>query len=207
MPWKLGTISPTSLGVVLLVVFLFAPGDAQATPMLGIAVNPAPPAVLRLGDTLTVTITAEDIPAPGLFGFGFTLFFDSSTFTASVPMIDGSWTGLTDVDVSPGSAGATANLAGSGATMGPSGFGIQLATVVLTVVGPASDPSMITLLSLGHFTGPGDNLLFDGAVLDGASSPGFLSATATAMVPEPGTYGLGLLACLGLAFRASVVRD
>ncbi|MCP5067869.1 MAG: hypothetical protein GY946_15015, partial [bacterium] len=147
--------------------------------------------------TLTVTVSAEDIPAPGLLGFGFTLFFDSSVFTAAVPVIDSFWTGPTDVALGTGSAGATGSL-GSGPT-GPSGFGILLATIELTVVGAATT----TQLSLGHFLGSGENLLTDGVIFDDGSIPGFLSTTTDLTVPEPQMIGLGLLACLGFHTRRS----
>lgn len=181
-------------------------GTAQATPMLSIALDPAPPTEIGVGALLEVTVAAEDIPAPGLFGFGFRLVFDPAIFTAAAPVIDPFWTGLTDVVVGVGFAGASANLSGGGAGSGPTGFGIPLAVIELTVIASPGGAMTPTQLSLAPLTGEGDNLLFDGVPLDDPGSPDFLADSVEAVVPEARIVPLLLSATVGLLAARSRLR-
>ena len=73
-------------------------------------------------------------------------------------------------------------------TDGPDGDDILLASIDFTGLAPG-----LSSLTVGYYTGPGDNTLFDNTVLD--ASPNFFQSGSIQVVPEPQTallLGLGL---------------
>ena len=120
-----------------------------------------------------------------MFGMGFDLTFDAGGLGASNLVLGPLWTatGFDDSVTAAGRVGLTSNR--FFLTDGPFGNDILLGTVDLQGLAPGSYD-----LSLGYFTGPGDNILFDGTVLD--SDAGTFFSAGTVVVPEPGTAGLFL---------------
>jgi hypothetical protein len=120
-----------------------------------------------------------------MFGFGFDLTFNDAGASASNLTLGPLWSG-TGFDSSvndPGRAGLTSNR--FFLSSGPSGDDILLGTLDLEGLAPGTYD-----LTLGYFTGAGDNTLFDGTVLD--SDPVSFFGTGTLSVPEPGVSSLYL---------------
>jgi hypothetical protein len=165
-------------------LLLWGTGAAHglAVPMLGLDIDgQGAAAEIVPGETVTASVLASGIPAGadgnGLFGFGFMLEFDAAGLSITNPVVDDLWTGFSATVSDPGAVGATANRFGE--TSGPWGDGILLASFDIT--------SLVTgdfELGLAPFTGPGDNVLFDGTMLDQAGTA-FLSGTASIRV-DPG---------------------
>jgi hypothetical protein len=164
---------------------------AGATPVLFATVDRVASGPVQAGEVFTVSVRADGLGADELFGFGFRITFETE-LTASNPVIDALWTGNTATANAAGNVGATANLAGS--LSGPSGDGIALASITFT-----ASQAGVYHLAFGPFTGAGDNVLFDGTVLDDGSIPGFFPATLT--VPEPSSIALLALAALAARHR------
>jgi hypothetical protein len=180
-------------------VLACAARPAGATPMLTLDIAGNGPACVASciapGDTVQVTVLGQGIPAGsdgrGLFGFGFRVTFDEFDLTASNLAADPQWTGLVSTDLGAGEVGITGNLfdpGGGGSSSGPSGDGVVLGSFDLELGLFAQGFYTLTLQA---FSGPGDNVLFDGTELDGGSNPGFFT---TGLVPEPGIAALGALA-------------
>lgn len=180
------------LGLGAIVLALLAE-SASAVPMLVIDLGgQGASGSATVGQVLNVSVSADQIPVGsdgnGLFGFGFLLSIAPATTSIGGVAIAPQWTGLSSISVTSGSVGVTANLLG--ASSGPSGSGIALASFGLTALAPG-----VYALSLAALTGPGDNVLFDGTELDGTASF-FTTATLTVLAPEP---ALGLLLALAAA--------
>ena len=167
-------------------------GPARAIPMLVVELSDD---VIGIGVTTMATVKGTEIPTgadgKGLFGFGFEITFAAVGLSASTPDIDPIWTGNTAVAAGVGSVGATANRVGENS--GPSGP-VVLASVVFTGLAEGQ-----YTLQLGLFTGPGDNVLFDGTCLDATDdctvpNGGFFGSIGLQVVPEPGAAVLLLLA-------------
>jgi len=180
----------------LSVAGLLASAPAFAVPSMNIQVDGGGPnGTIATGETVTVSLYGNDIPvgggAPndGLFGFGFAITFNDSILDSSAAIAGPLWvgTGFDDSRNDPGDVGMTANRFFM--ADGPDGDDILLASIDFTglTVGLAS-------LSVGYYTlGSGDNILFDGTVLDG--SPNFFESGLIEVIPEPQTallLGLGL---------------
>ena len=98
-------------------------------------------------------------------------------------------TGFTTSHNDPGDVGIIANR--QFMTGGPDGDDILLASIDFTGTAPG-----LSSLTVGYYTGgSGDNILFDGTVLDG--SPSFFQSGSIEVVPEPQT---ALLLGMGLTF-------
>ena len=178
------------LGLVLLVA------PARALPRLDVNVGGSGAlGVVEVGHTITVDVRASGIPAGsdgnGLFGFGFSILYSSAGLSASDPQLGPLWiaTGFDDSRNDPGNVGLTANRFFQ--QSGPFGDGILLGSIVFSGLAMGS-----YALDLTHFTGVGDNLLFDGAILDAGSA--FFPDVTIVVVPEPGTLGLALFGMLML---------
>jgi len=170
---------------------------ASAAPIMNIEVaGGGPDGVIGLGDTVTVSLYGNDIPVGtdgnGLFGFGFSILFDDAVLSTAGPTAGPLWVGVgfSEFRNDPGDAGALANR--FFAPSGPSGNDILLASLDFT-----GDAIGLSNLTVGYYTGPGDNILFDSTVLD--SSLSFFQSGSINVVPEPQT---GLLLGMGLAFLA-----
>jgi hypothetical protein len=156
---------------------------------------------VELGQTVTVEVRASGIPAGsdgnGLFGFGFAFLYSSTGLSAANPQLGPLWisTGFDDSRNDPGDVGLTGNRFFQ--QNGPFGDNILLGSIVFTGLALGT-----YLLDMTHFTGVGDNLLFDGTILDAGSS--FFSNATIQVVPEPGTLGLMVVGMLLL--RATRVR-
>jgi hypothetical protein len=152
--------------------------------------------------TFTVTVWADDIPeggdGRGMFGFGFTASFAATGFTGSTPVADSQWTGGSDASYQAGWVKLTANREGEAS--GPFGDDIRLGSFDLTSKLQAG----LFSLTLTHWSGPGDNVLFDTTDPDWFldSDPAFFRSAQIEVIPEPGVRTL-LVAGLGLlgAFR------
>jgi hypothetical protein len=181
----------------LLQVLLLAASGASALPVLTVDVaGQGRVATIAPGVAVPLRVIITDVAGPsGLFGFGFTLGFDGA-ISLSEASIHPTWTGFTSSAGSPGFLGFTGNRFGQSA--GPVGDEIVLVELLLEGAPGTHD------LSLSHFTGPGDNVLFDGTILDSGAS--FFRAGTVVVLPEPSTLLLvtvGVLA-LSLAGRARV---
>jgi hypothetical protein len=195
----LGRLVPMLLALVLAM-------PAGAAPMLLLDLGGQGSAtILSPGESVSVVVLANGIPAGadgnGMFGFGYRVGFDSAGLSASTPVIDAAlWSGLASISVGTGEVGATANRLGELA--GPFGDGILLATFEITALAPGSFD-----LTLSAFIGPGDNVLFDGSVLDGeaaffgTASLGVRSESDAA-VPEPRAAALFVLGVGAVALAA-----
>ena len=151
---------------------------------------------IGIGDTVTVSLYGNEIPVgsgvggDGLFGFGFAITFDDSILDSSAAIAGPLWVG-TGFDASrnnPGDVGITANRFFM--SDGPDGDDILLASIDFTGLAPG-----LSGLTLGYYTGSGDNTLFDGTILD--SSTSFFQSGSIEVVPEPTT---ALLLGMGLTF-------
>jgi hypothetical protein len=199
-----GGLVARTFALAMLVMALAVP--SAAAPMLVLDLGgQGPGATLSPGESLVVSVLADGIPpggdGNGMFGFGFRLAFDPAGLSAGDPAIDALWSGLSATSVMTGEVGATANRLGEAA--GPSGDGILLARFDVAALAPGS-----FVLSLAPFTGPGDNVLFDGTVLDGdAAFFGMASVVVrsepAASVPEPGA---AVLFALGAGAVALTTR-
>jgi hypothetical protein len=187
--------------LVLLFAAMLCPLSARALPIMHIDVDSqGSTATVVIGASFSVALLASEIPAGddgrGLFGFGFLLTLDSTAFSAGTPVVDVQWTPLaTSTSSGPGFAGATSSRFDR--DDGPVGDDIPLASVAFTALQEG-----VYGLQLTHFIGEGDNLLFDGTVLDEDGS-GFFGTGSITVIPEPAT---ALLLAAGLAPLALVRR-
>ena len=120
-----------------------------------------------------------------MFGFGFGITFDSLGLSATNLTLGPLWqfTGFDDTVDTTGRAGLISNRFFM--SSGPSGDDILLATIDFQGLAPG-----VHDLTLGYFTGAGDNVLFDFTALDGA--PSFFESGSIS-VPDPRTSALFLL--------------
>jgi hypothetical protein len=175
-------------------------GGAHAAPNLTLDFSGnGPHGSANVGDTVTVSIIANEIPAgtdsKGLFGFGFDLSFDPSLVAASPATAGPLWalSGFSDSSSTASSVGLSANRFFQAS--GPSGSGILLATIDLL-----AQSAGVSSLELSWYTGgPGDNSLFDGTVLDGSAS--FFVGGSLEVIPEPSSALLIGLGLAGLTYK------
>lgn len=175
-----------------------SPNPAIALPILSIDLGGnGSSAIIAPGESVTATIVAGDIPTGtdglGMFGFGWSLMFDGSGITGADPLLGALFTatGLSELRNAQGEVALTANRFFQ--SSGPAG-NFDTSSVVLTGVSPG-----VYDLTMSVFTGPGDNVLFDGTILDG--SAGFFGTGQLTVVPEPGAGLLALIGFIGLALR------
>ena len=185
------TVRPPML---LLVVFsLILAGRALALPLMYLDVAGfGPDGEVQQGESVTVSVFVSDVPlgadGKGLFSFGFDIAYDGAGLDATSLDPGALWqsTGIGSSHDDPGSAGLSANRFFM--SSGPHGDDILLGSV--DFLGLSTGTYNLTL---SHFTGSGDTVLFDGTSLDG--SAGFFSDGSIEVVPEPGTF---LLVSLGM---------
>jgi hypothetical protein len=178
-------MSRQTAGLILVIsgFLLWGTSAARAIPMLILDIDgQGAAATIAPGATVTASVLASEIPAgtdpEGLFGFGFVLEFDAMGLSITTPQVDDLlWTGLSATLSETGRVGATANRFGE--ANGPSGDGILLATVEITALAMGD-----FWLDLTPFTGPGDNVLFDGTVLDAEPHLFFTSGSVNATPTE-----------------------
>lgn len=182
--------------VVGAVLLLLVSAPAHAVPLMHLSVGGAgPDGNVRTGDSVTLSILASGIPAGsdgfGLFGFGFDIGFDATGLAASNLTLGPLWqlTGFDDSLDLPGLVGLTSNRFFQ--TSGPFGDDILLGTIDFQGLVRGSYD-----LTLGFFTGVGDNVLFDGTMID--ADPGFFG-TGSITVPEPVSSVLFLIGLLALS--------
>jgi hypothetical protein len=210
--WFVGRIlAPLFLSLSLsLSLFALTAAPAAADPFLRLDLNNTGLSEITVlpGEGVGVDVSAFGIPPgtdpPGLFGFGFSLLYDGAlildptTMSLTFPMLElgALWdgTGFDDSRNDPGDAGLTSNRFFE--NDGPFGDDILLGSVIF---GPLKNPG-VYLLELTYFTDVGDNLLFDGTVLDSQSS--FFRTGQITVLPEPATTplilaGLAVLAAKG----------
>ena len=180
---------------------LLAATQASAVPSMNIQVDGGGPnGIIAVGETVTVSLYGNEIPAgsgapnDGLFGFGFAITYDDSLLDSSAAIAGPLWvgTGFDNSRNNPGDVGMTANRFFE--TSGPSGDDILLASIDFTGTTPG-----LSSLTVGYYTGSGDNTLFDGTALD--TSPNFFESGSIEVVPEPTTALLLLLGLSGLAMK------
>lgn len=189
---------PPRLSILSLLLACALATNVSAAPILSIDVGGAGAnGVVGLGDTVTVSLVGNEIPVGtdgnGLFGFGFSILYDGSLLSTTGATQGPLWTGTGFVDTrnDAGHVGILANRFFM--LSGPSGNNILLATLAFTGLSVGTSP-----LTVGYYTGEGDNLLFDGSVLDGSLGffeSGSLHVVSELKVPEPNTallVGLGL---------------
>lgn len=199
---------PVSLVAMMGLLLLLWAMPAWSSPMLYVDFGGSGSSTtIGLGESTTANIYATQIPpgsidptvgGPGLFGFGFDITFDSVGLQASNldfgPLF--SSTGFSSTVDNPGLAGLTANR--FFLSNGPSGDDIFLGSIDFEGLAGGTYG-----LSLGYFTGAGDNTLFDGTFLD--SDPGtFFTNASIEVVPEPGTATLLLV---GVSLLAGARRS
>ena len=172
----------------LFVVFslaLAAASSVRASPAMNLEIDGGGPnGVIVTGETVTVSLYGNDIPVgsgvggDGLFGFGFAITFNDSILDSSAALAGPLWvgTGFTTSHNDPGDVGITANRFFM--SDGPDGDDILLASIDFTGLAPG-----LSSLTLGYYTGAGDNTLFDGTVLD--NSPNFFQSGSIEVIPEP----------------------
>jgi len=187
-------IRAAALNLILLLVST----QALAVPLMHLDIEGSGAnASIGLGESVTVSVLASGIPAGtdsnGMFGFGFDLVFDSLALASSNLALGPLWQ-LTGFDSSldtAGRVGLTSNrffLAS-----GPSGDDILVGTVDFQALSAG-----VHDLTLGYFTGIGDNVLFDGTGLD-TSATFFGAGSISVSVPEPSTAALFLMGVLMLS--------
>lgn len=173
---------------------LVAASAADASPTMNIEVGGSGTSdTIVSGETITVELYGNDIPVGtdgnGLFGFGFAIVYDDSVLTSSVATAGALWVGVgfTDSRNDLGDVGMLANR--FFVSSGPSGNNILLASIDFTGASPG-----VTSLTVGYYTGSGDNVLFDNTALDNSLS--FFQSGSIEVVPEPQTallLGMGLI--------------
>jgi len=187
-----------TLAFLCVMVLLAAPAayatSIEIDPIMNIEVGGSGTSdTIGVGETVTVSLYDNEIPAGtdgnGLFGFGFAIVYDDSVLTSSAATAGALWVnvGFTDSRNTPGDVGMLVSR--SFVSSGPSGNDILLASIDFTGVSPG-----VTSLTVGYYTGPGDNVLFDGTVLDNSLS--FFQSGSIEVVPEPQTallLGMGLI--------------
>lgn len=178
------TIARALCALIGLVSSLAEPIDAAPLLYLDLG-SGADQIVVPAGSTFTVRVLASEIPAGsdglGLFGFGFGLTFASSGLSASTPAAGPLWdgTGFLQVRHQPGDIGLLANRFFE--ADGPDGDDILLGTFEVT----AQQPGLYAL-DLGYFSGgSGDNVLFDGTVLDEDPQTFFRDASIRVVAAVP----------------------
>lgn len=166
---------------------------------------------LAVGDLFDVDIAISNVPegedGRGLFGIGFALAYSSTALAYEGGALDELWlsTGFSDRSDVPGSIGWTATRAFQ--RSGPSGESVALGRMTFRVLSGG-----LHSLSLAGLTGPGDNVLYDGTILDGDSSffsDGLTLDVSLVVVPEPGTailLGLGLASLCAKGRRTTIER-
>lgn len=179
-------------------ILLLAVPQALAVPMMHLNIEGGGAnANIGLGESVTVSVLASGIPAGtdsnGMFGFGFDLTFDSLGLSPSNLALGPLWqsTGFDASLNTTGRVGLTSNR--FFLSSGPSGDDILVATVDFQGLSPG-----VHDLTLGYFTGIGDNLLFDSATLD-TSASFFGAGSISVSVPEPSTSALFLMGLLALS--------
>jgi hypothetical protein len=141
--------------------------------------------VVRAGTTFTVRVLASAIPEGsdglGLFGFGFGLTFDSAGLSAGAPAAGPLWdgTGFLQLRNQSGDIGLLANRFFEAA--GPFGDDILLGSFEVTALEEG-----LFVLDVGYFSGAGDNVLFDGTVLDGDPQSFFRDGSVRVLSAVPG---------------------
>jgi hypothetical protein len=177
-------------------VLLLSASQAFAVPLMHLDIGGSgASASIASGESITVSVFASDIPAGsdsnGMFGFGFDITFESLGLSASNLGLGPLWqfTGFDDTLDTAGRVGLTSNR--FFLSSGPSGDDILLATIDFQGLAPG-----VYDLTLGYFTGVGDNVLFDSTTLDGAAS---FFGSGSISVPEPRTSALFLLGLLVLS--------
>jgi hypothetical protein len=185
-------------GVVDLVTVMCAiciGAGASAEPMLHLNVGGSgPDGTTTVGGQVTVEVLASEIPAGsdglGMFGMGFDITFDASGLSTAAPVLGPLWssTGFDDSRNDPGNVGLTSNRFFE--PSGPFGDDILLGTIVFSGLTQG-----LFSLTLGHFTGIGDNNLFDFTTLDDA--PSFFTSGSIDVVPEPSTLALVYVCGMG----------
>ena len=182
--------------VALNFILLLAVPQALAVPIMYLDIGgTGANASIGQGESVTVSILASGIPAGtdsnGMFGFGFDLAFDSLGLAPSNLALGPLWQ-FTGFDASLNTAGHVGLISNRFfLASGPSGDNILVGTVDFQGLAPG-----VHDLTLGYFTGIGDNILFDGAALDTTAS--FFGAGSIS-VPEPSTWALFLMGFLVLS--------
>lgn len=190
----------TKLHRAVLVAGLLAAPVAGALPVVEVALGPAGSRELRVepGSIVAATVRMDAVPAgsdgKGLFGMGFSLLFDAAGLAPATPALGPLWDGkgFSSARIGPGEVAFTANRFFEAS--GPAGSNVVLVTLSFQVLAEGR-----FTLALGPYTGPGDNILYDGTALDGG--PGFFTSSALVGVPEPGTLALTALGLTLLAAR------
>ena len=183
---------PTVLPLVFLCLLIAE--RALALPLMYLDVGGlGPDGEVQQGESVTVSVFASDVPigtdSKGLFSFGFGIAYDNSGLDATSLDLGALWQ-ATGIDASrddPGFAGLSSNRFFM--SSGPHGDDILLGTIDFLGLSPGT-----YFLTLGHFTGSGDTVLFDGTSLDDSAE--FFSSGSVEVVPEPGTF---VLISLGMA--------
>ncbi|MAI80230.1 MAG: hypothetical protein CL917_14875 [Deltaproteobacteria bacterium] len=155
---------------------------------------------VQQGESVTINVLLSDVPigtdSKGLFSFGFDIAYDSAGLNATTHDFGALWqsTGIDSSKNDPGDVGLSANRFFM--SSGPYGDNILLGTIEFVGLTPGTYS-----LTLGHFTGTGDNVLFDGNSID--DGPAFFTNGSLEVVPEPGTFVLVSMgmALLGLRSR------
>ena len=181
---------------LFIVLLLSVASQATALPMMFMDVGGTGSAgEVEQGESVTVSLYLSNVPigtdSKGLFSFGFDIAYDTSGLDVDSLDFGALWqsTGIDSSRNDPGNAGLSANRFFM--SSGPYGDDILLGSIEF--VGLSAGTYALTL---GHFTGTGDNVLFDGSTIDDGA--GFFTNGSLEVVPEPGTFvlvsmGMGLL--------------
>ncbi len=181
---------------ILVAVLLLLSSRVDALPMVHLDFEGGgTAAVVGVGETVRVDVWASGIPPGsdglGLFGFGWSLGYDAGGLGAADPVPGSLWvgTGFSETRNQPGDTGLLANRFFE--AFGPFGDDILLGSVVLTALVPG-----LFSIELSNFTGIGDNVLFDGSVLD-SDPAAFFGEGSIEVVPipnVPATHAAGRVA-------------
>jgi hypothetical protein len=164
--------------------------------------------VVAAGASFTIRVLASGIPSGsdglGLFGFGFGVTYDSAGLSTGAPLVGPLWdgTGFQQERNQPGDVGLLANRFFE--ADGPFGDEILLGSFQVTALQPG-----LFVLDLGHFSGVGDNVLFDGTVLDGNPESFFRdgSIRVVSAVPSLTLLPRIILAALLVLLASPVARS
>lgn len=184
----------------LIAIVLFT-STATGAPFLHLSAGAqGPNATVAPGGGISLEILVSEIPAGsdgnGLFGFGVLISFDPQVLSASSPTLGPLWVaaGFSSTHLGSGTVGLTANRFFQAS--GPQGDDILLATIDFTGLTEG-----FTALSLTHFSGAGDNVLFDGTRLDSQPEE-FFQNSSIQVTPEPSTVLLFASGLLAMALRS-----